>query len=347
MLHLITASADLKYVLLLSRKYNDQINHIYIINNEKLFEFSKTIESDNIKFFQISIVNYLPLTPIAALLQRKEIRSTIRRYFSNFFGGRVVVYNLYYNYFLTPILTYLQQRDNEVVLCDHYAGDAFADFLPMKNTLKESYLKLVLKFFSPNFSFNFYSSKNSLAQRVIKFSNDKISKIKNDKYLEDESRIDKFKYSANVNSKPAVLFLDHGKVTSDSIIKDFAENMRNVLDLLKKHFSVYVKPHPRLGKGKYIDDDKFYLLPDYIPAEFIKLDSFDLIVSGFSVSLAKMASSTTIRCVSVINLFSWCSDDTRNYYLKFLRAQSKNKIIFVESLSEFENSIKQKLYGKN
>jgi len=115
----------------------------------------------------------------------------------------------------------------------------------------------------------------------------------------------------------------------------FGKELGRIFDILSKYFpekEIARKYHPGYSSDKTmikIGD----VLPDFIPAELLYDDGVKMYLSVFSFSIANVEKGLA---VSIADLISFKSDELKNRLKERLIQRSKSKIVFPESLDEFE-----------
>jgi hypothetical protein len=115
----------------------------------------------------------------------------------------------------------------------------------------------------------------------------------------------------------------------------FHKLLVDVFKIVRKHVAenkVARKLHPSPAEGEIIV--KYgKLLPDYIPAEFLYNDSVKLYIGLSSAALANIEKGTVI---SLLDMVKFHDDITRQNLKNGLLQAKKTKILFPNSLKEFE-----------
>lgn len=115
----------------------------------------------------------------------------------------------------------------------------------------------------------------------------------------------------------------------------FRRELASVFDVVLRHFpekELAFKDHPGDTGDKTlirVGD----ILPAFIPAELLYDENVKMYLSGFSYSIANVEKGLA---VSLIDLITFKSDEIRNGLKERLIKVSKSKILFPESLDEFE-----------
>jgi len=136
----------------------------------------------------------------------------------------------------------------------------------------------------------------------------------------------------------SVIYFDEGLMECDYMQVDkskFGKELGRIFDILSKYFpekEIARKYHPGYSSDKTmikIGD----VLPDFIPAELLYDDGVKMYLSVFSFSIANVEKGLA---VSIADLISFKSDELKNRLKERLIQRSKSKIVFPESLDEFE-----------
>ena len=146
----------------------------------------------------------------------------------------------------------------------------------------------------------------------------------------------------------SVIYFDQNLIGSPYITdkNTFRRELAGIFDVLSKYFpekEIARKYHP-----DYFRSDKTVIkigdvLPDFIPAELLYNDNVKMYLGAYSSSIANVERGLV---VSIADLITFRDDETRNQLKGILLRMSRSKILFPQSLDEFERiliNIKQQI----
>jgi hypothetical protein len=133
----------------------------------------------------------------------------------------------------------------------------------------------------------------------------------------------------------------HQDLVEDGYITDagaLRRELTEIFNVLTRHIPgshIAYKYHPNFAGDRSIIEVGG-VLPDWIPAEFLRNDNVKIYLSVFSLSIANLEKGVAISLLDLITL----KDNQKKEELKeFLRQASRSEILFPKSLDEFEKII--------
>jgi hypothetical protein len=121
------------------------------------------------------------------------------------------------------------------------------------------------------------------------------------------------------------------------MIEGYPDTLLTIIREMKDMgFSLYLKPHPRLGPTPGMLSFCDHVIPDYIPAEFINADNFVVVAGISSTSLAQLAKRHN-NVYSIISLLPYSDSLKKAHYIETMNNNSGNRILYLRSVSELSN----------
>lgn len=141
-------------------------------------------------------------------------------------------------------------------------------------------------------------------------------------------------------SKYRVIYFDDDLIGADYIgDKDtFRRELAEIFHILSKHFAeneIARKYHPGYRSDKTVTKIGD-VLPDFIPAELLYNDSVKMYFGACSVAMTNVEKGVVI---SILDLVSFGDEQTRETLKEILLQTGRSKILFPESLDEFEKIV--------
>jgi len=332
------APADVQYALSLYDTYQGEVTfRFFAINVEGMYKFLKGLELKNahIEFIPYPNFNISIKNPKSIIKARKYIKNNIARYFQNMTNCEVYYSSNKYDWLTFAFIADLA-RSNKVIYYEH-----ISKAIPYKKKgllSAKQLVKLLIYFYLTRVIFH-YEFVNDIG--VISFNHDKFG------ISEREIRVSKkiyTKYAYNVKDIPlqnSILFFESNDINDDGM-PNYEETLRSIVNFfIQKGFALYIKPHPRLGYSKILDEYNVAILPAYIPGEFIAYSQFSAIVGILTVAIAKIAHTSDITVYSLIELFTFKNMSKKETYRKYLINQSDGKVMFINDLSELGSIVMQ------
>jgi hypothetical protein len=116
---------------------------------------------------------------------------------------------------------------------------------------------------------------------------------------------------------------------SSDMIYDILENRKDKI-VIKKH------QNPFNGYGKL---DSLATIPNFIPTEFVLFHPWKIVIGIESYSLVMATRFDNKKVISLINMFCYENDEVQHNLYRTLKQESKDKIIFPESIGQLEEML--------
>jgi len=311
------APADIQYVLSLYDKNKDGFKiKIIVIGVENSFKFFKSLGlSAEIKF--IPLIAYKNL--LKFLYFSLRLRRLYKQYFLNKSDAEVYFFSNNYDYVTAYFIEKLA-KSNNVYFYDIYKldGTPIKSFTVItKVFLTKILFGITVKFF--NISglqvYQYMYSKNEVHE---------IDLIINAKKMLSYQ----YRVKANTNSKNNLLLLESNS-KSDQKFKNYQDDLTFILNVLKKKYNIYIKPHPRLGYSSFLDQYATGMIESFVPAELLCLDDFFIVIG---IDSASIATASHDNKYSVIDLFSFKNNSEKQNLKKYLDRLSNGSLKYIENV---------------
>lgn len=326
------APADIPYVLTIYESYNSTNSiSIYVVNVKALFEFLEDLNLDLKEFVYIpyALKSLKKITDIVG--EKKRISFLYKKYFQSIDNAEVYFFSKYEDWLTAAFISRLsKKRSITVNYLGHYdnLGELYETTSAI--SLKISLYLCILK----------YITNIWFKAEIIKilpefpFLNYRIKEVK----LElDKNVFIKYQYNFNLfeskKTKVIIYISPCEAAIFDSIKYDII--LIKIIKLLKEiNFSIYVKGHPRLGLPDSIKDIVDFVIPSYVPGEFIKNDIFSLCLGIDTTVIAHYAKQQSVVTYSLVNIFPASDVNLHNVAIEYLKQQSDGKMQFCDSIDD-------------
>jgi hypothetical protein len=203
--------------------------------------------------------------------------------------------------------------------------------MTLKQKLYDWYLKTITKAKLERFP---TSESNALYNiPVEKMSNCQIiyNKIDSDFFKKHS-----YKIPNNITERTVIFYSEPYRFDFTSQDSYYEMNKRIVDSLHHKGYKVALKGHPRIGVPDNVMNMVDYIIPAFIPAEFINLKDFTFAIGFVSTSLSDALRE--IPSYSVLKMCPIQNINNYNHFSSFLSELSSNKIKFIENFNEIPNA---------
>lgn len=309
------SSADIQYVLSLYKANKSNNIKIIVINVYNNYKFFKNLNLKAELFF-------IPTVSLKNIYKYTLLLFKIKRFYKeHFFALKDTdIYFFSKNYdYTTAYFVEKLSKCNKV---------KFIDINKSKYDVKNNILN----------SIKIFILKSSLGIKVYFDSYSYIYKLNNKIELLEmdilNSELNEFKYNVNTkkNTKKNLLFFESDSSSYDWF-QNYSKDLKYIMDILVKNYNIFVKPHPRLGYTKLLNEYNVTFIDDFIPSELLYLEKFNIVIGVETSSLATINFEKTY---SLINLFEYNDLSRKQYIMSYLKNLSSNNIIFLDNLSSFD-----------
>lgn len=337
-----------------TRNYQDCAVTIVIPGIHNLFRFFQVINEKtfqnrlNLVFFKLyltgktetmGMVKRVFHTLLDIVKQRLYLKEIFNRYFAELKGAEIYFSTRYFCPYTIYLLKRLCQENTLIFICDpSMDGMKVEKFTPASiiDWAKFIILKLV---------YGLDITMGKLPYRNFPCMSDKFFSSQVDKAFSQEERdemlrgFDLSPFKVFDVGDYDVIFFGHEMILPQVPQSTLRKELAEVFSILRKRFSenrVAYKYHPRQEGGEYSVEigDR---LPNFIPAEFLYSDSVKMYISPYSISIANVEKGLP---VSLVDLISFKSEETRRQLKEALIKRSRSEILFPKSLQEFEDIVK-------
>jgi len=308
------APRDLRYIIELVNSLATKINlTIYVINLKTNYDYLNSINLNARIIYLKTSIN----RNIFDFIRNYFILLNIHyKYFKNINCYEVYYFSGVYDYVVPYIIERLK-RKNTIYFIDIYKHIFNRKKICLKDRIKELFISLLL-----NVKFQYvYIGTNKIYRCLISDVSVK------------EIILNKSKYICNFdNISINTILLFETDVKTTPYYKNYEEDLKKIIEVLEKKFKIYIKPHPRLGYTKLLENYNVKILPQNIPGEFININNFLYILGMHSTILADIAINNS-KVYSLLNLFSM---EKQNYLTlkKYLDIHSNNRIKYLNCLDD-------------
>lgn len=329
------APADVQYALSIYEKYrNEGKFHFFAIHVKGIYKFLTELRLKNAHVEFIPYPNLNIKNPTSIIQVRKYIKTHIKRYFKDLRNCDVYYFSNKYDWLVYAFIANLAKK-NKVFYYDHYAK---SKPYKKKRLLSAKHMLIVLIYLYLTRVILHFEWLDDRA--IISFSYVRYGIVEREIFPSAETNA-KYAYHVDVNGmENSILFFESSD--DGDMIENYEATLKTVVNVfLNNGFKPYIKPHPRVGYSRFLDDYGVEILPSYIPGEFIDYDRFSAIVGIATVATAKIAIYADVPIFSLIDLFMFKNISEKETYRQYLSDQSNQKIKFVYDVEEVLASCKK------
>jgi hypothetical protein len=324
------APADIKYALTIYERYkNDSDISIFTINVEGMYEFINNLNLDLASLVHIHYPEYKIKNPISILKAKKYIRKKYKQFFINRERYHIYYFSNHYD-FLTFYFLRRLSDSSSIFFVNHYDDLVSKNFKKPIFNIKDSVKMLILNSLSGCF-LKFYSFNNRIIPK-FPYKKFKIKELKTD--ILDDEIYRKYAYNIKaVGKKILYLEMDYGKV---DLFDNYKKTTISFIEILReKGYKIYLKPHPRLGYSKFLDEYIYKIVNKDVPAEFIEIDNFDYVLGISSSAIAYFSKKQQSKVFSLLELYEYKSYEVKTRAKEYLE-ELTNHVNFLKNIKEIE-----------
>lgn len=318
---------------------HDLLNFFQVIN-EKVFH--NTINLIYLELYHARRVTAKGIKKVFHVLpdiikERRYLKGIFDKYFAELKGAEIFFSGRYWNPYTFYLLKKLL-KTNKLV----YIPDPAHDVLPIDKFTPTNIVDLV-SLIILKLIYGWDITMGKLLHTRFPCMPDKFINKKVEKVIDREERNEMMKdfdlsqFKIFDVGNYSVIYFDDGLIASGYVTdkNTFRRELTNIFNILGKYFpekKIALKYHPRHNSDKSMIEIGD-VLPDFIPAEFLYNDNIKMYISFFSLSIANVEKGLA---VSIADLISFKSEESRNQLKEILIQRSRSEILFPQSLDEFE-----------
>ena len=222
-------------------------------------------------------------------------------------------------------------KRNNVFNYDHYAT-----VLPYKKddsiSIKKT-LVLIIYWYFTGVLFHFERIEG---RRVISFNPDKHGVVEIEISISKELYT-QYAYPIGTNQSRRALLFFETDLSNAKMISNYDKTLKEVMNcFINAGLTIYIKPHPKLGYSKFLEEYGVEILPEYIPGEFISTEKFLARVGILTTAIASNVKYVDIPTYSILELFEFYDVLEKEYCRTALTKRSKGNLKFIYNINELE-----------
>lgn len=302
-LFFIQAPRDLKYAIYLY----DQVREthevtFYVVDHISNYQFLKSHSnvSARVEFVpNLSIKNAMNI-----IRERRRLPAIYSKEFSQVANAHVYFFSNFFD-FKTFYFVSRLSKNNSVVFFDHY--QQVRSVARRHNCVQK--IKLGILKFITGLDFSI-----STAESIVIFDYEQFAIEKRYEDVPSEE-IDDYRVRLTVATRALLLFDSNDVQSAD--FKNYQSVLEPILDILvEQGYTLYLKPHPRLGYSAFLDEYPCEMLDDNVPLELMDVSSFALILGNATAALA--GCDNAARVVSIMQLLDFAREDFKRECSEYL-----------------------------
>lgn len=324
------ASADIQYALPIYYENKGKADISFFVTNvEGVYRFLKSLNLELKELVYIPYPAAFSIKNPLKVLQVKHFLSKIYgKHFEEISNARIYFFSHFYDWMAFSLISRLAIK-NDVYFIDHYDKDIKL-LVPEQRIFKDR-IQLMIYQYITGAMFRWMGSGGS---KRLEFLYESCGIKRKKASRVDEKIYELYSYTTDNLGGRSILLFDENHSRNDSMVNYDEIISRFVAKLRKEGFQVYVKPHPRSGYSKILDNCNVDILPSYVPGEFIDGSEFFAIIGVETVATAKFSRNDECPVYSIIDLFKFRDEEVKNQYKDYLINQSEGKITFVSSMAD-------------
>ena len=329
------APADIQYALTIYERNKNHVRiSVFCINVEGMYKF---IESLNLNLEELVFIpydfNFYYLKPIQIIKVKRKLALLKTKYFDNIKNRKIYFFSHFFDYMTFFFVSKLCSNNN-INFINHYDNAIKKNYNRPQKKIKLFITKNIYQFIT-GINFKFYAFNNSIILEFT-FKDYGIKEIKEN--ILDDNIHSKYTYNVEVNNSKNILLLETDFQKVNNYI-NYIKTTKQVMQILKQiGYSIYLKPHPRIGYSRFLDDYIDSIVNADVPAEFINENQFDLVIGIGSSGLAYFANRKKIKVISLMNIYQYYDENTKKRAFEYINDLSSN-VRFIKNLDEFKNEI--------
>jgi hypothetical protein len=323
---------DIRYVLWLYERFHGKASvSIYVTNVYNSYLY---LQSLGLSDCSLTFIPYRPdfRTPAGIVRQRRDLKKLYKRKLSYSNGAAVYFFTYYYDWVTFYFLKRLASK-NRIHLIDVYK-------VKRQRSAGITISQQIKRFIIFIITGVWHEYTEGVNDRVITFPYRRFGvEESNEKF--DPDVLKRYMYRVDKGKGKRVLFFESNGADEEMFI-GYEDTITGVLHaLLNAGIGVFLKPHPRQGHSKFVEDLPVEIIDSAVPAELIDIEGFDAVVGIESMSIANIAAQEKLPVFSLLDLLRFKNDAVREGYRKYLVEKGNGRVTFVGRLDMLVGGIKE------
>lgn len=332
------APADVPYLLSIYKKYVGTLEiTVCVINVQNTYKFIKGL---NLSLKGLIFIPYELSTMKNWKLvweEKRRLKNLQQTYFKSEKPKIVYFFSRFEDWLTASFITHLAKSKHNIIYYYNHYDQVDVHYKRHTGLNLKNQLKLLMLYYITGACFKF-----EIINKQPEFVFDKVRILEKEAKLNPDVFEDYFhQIETSLSRKTILLFISSCDIT---LFNEEKYNMQvNVLIAFLKQldYDVLIKGHPRIGSPKINDGIEVTFIPDYIPAEFIKIDPSVTIIGIDSFAIIKIAKEKNFKVISLLNMFEFLTDELKRTTFNFLSELSENKIVFIDTLEDLKLKLKE------
>lgn len=330
----IQAPADLRYALSIYEKNKEKEFLFCVVNVEGIYRFVKGLLLQKTEVVFIEYINYSLKNPLSILKAKAKFNSLCKM-FKSISADEIYFFSRIDDWVTSGLISLFSKKENiPIFYCNHYDDKGLEKINKRTIYYLKHWLHSKVAYYLTNSSFTCRFFGKPLEFSFWKY---KIKEIKLDAKVDVNQEFLYHLNNIDIKTKNILFFL-----TQEDLDFMKEKSKIKITDLLKKiskkdNIDLYLKGHPRLGTPEEIKNEFSYIIPDYIPSEFIDYKNFSLIIGlGTTALVYPINLDINKNVVSFVKNVAFKNANYQENYVKYLNELTNNQIKYA-SLEEIEN----------
>lgn len=327
----VQAPADITYMLKL---YEDNVNKrnidIIVVNVKNIYKYINTL---NLKVKSIVFIKNISATlkkPWTYIHEYYRIRKLWRTYYSGIIKTDIYFFSVVFDSLTSFLVSNLSKKtSNNVFYADHY------DMLDKRERLKKLSFKTkinrkLLTWLTGDVTYDFsYNYKGMYSMDYQKFKISRIEAI-------EIQNTEKYQYKLPLTNKKNILFLVDPWVYDNKEIEMscLTETVGFIKAMQDNGLTVLVKGHPRLGIQQAIAKAANFVIPEYIPSEFLCINGIYKIIGVDTSGIRYYIDHCDVPVYTIVKLYNAASKVSQKMIVDYLNNLTNGKILFAKSIND-------------
>ena len=327
----IQAPADLRYALSIYEKNKEKDVLLCVVNVKSIFRYLCDLSIPNVSVFFIKPIFYSLKKPLSISKARKEFRALLS-VFNSILFDEIYFFSRIDDWVTCGLIGNLSNKGKNIFYRKHY--DDFGLSKISKKTLyywkAQIHSKIASFLTGVDFISRFYGKPLEFCFWKYSIMEEK----QNDNILIDQKYF--YEIKKIENKKNILFFLTPEDL--DFITENTKAHLLNVLSRLKTNsdYNLCLKGHPRIGTPEELFPYFDFVLPNYIPSEFIDYTKFLIVIGVGTAALAyPIKLGIGIKVFSIVNDLEFKNINNKIGYRKYLNELTSNQIKYA-SLEDIE-----------
>ena len=336
------SSGDIIHTLALYEKFRNEKCPVslFVINLENSYQYYQSLDLELELFVFIPYTKYflgLYKNPFAPLAEKIRLKLLFQRYFSRTQDAEVYYFSNLFDWVTAFFISTLSVR-NRIHMVDYM--DKNLHISPVTSISLKKKWQLFIYWFITGIKFTFGEMGHKNYQV---FPSERFLVMKQNPAEPDKELLKKYHPDSGEIRNPSILLFEYD-ASKDQFFNKYEETLSKIIQVcVNAGYTIYLKPHPRLGASEFLHQLPVRFIPAIIPGELLDLEAFTFIFGIITNAITSVSEEQYDSTYCLMNLFDLQEKVNRKLLEDSFLSKSNGKLKFLNTVLQLEEVLQSGL----